>query len=431
MSDRCRRRRVLPVLFHGSVFLLVSALGIVQAEPAARPDFESALDSARRSLTMSNGGFSDPGGKVLASALADARFVLIGEDHYSREIPAFTVALCNSIKPDAYAVEAGPLAAEFVTGLLGRPDRLTQLGAHMKVYPNSVAFLDGREENDAAAQCAKASSNKAFAVWGLDQEFLGAAGMLLDAMQVAKPGPKSLAAIAALKTREEAADKQARQSGNPGEALMISASAEDLQPLSAALAIDGNDEARRVFNEFATSNRIYRLNSEGSPDSNRVRAELFKQHFLTAYEPLKKITPNARVLFKFGANHSGKGFSPLHVLDIGNFVAEWADTEAAQTLHILVLGARGEHGAYAGYAKPIGKEAFNMAEYAGYEWLKPALERVLPQPSAGNGAQLTLFDLRTLRFRGIDLPPDWSRIAYSYDLLVLIPQLSAASTVTE
>ena len=72
-----------------------------------------------------------------------------------------------------------------------------------------------------------------------------------------------------------------------------------------------------------------------------------------------------------------------------------------------------------------------MAEYPEYEWLKPALERVLTQPSGSSGTQLTMFDLRALRFRGIDLPPEWNRIVYSYDLFVLIPELSAASTVTE
>lgn len=431
MSDICLLRRLSPVLFLGPVIFVVSLLGVARAEPAAKPTLETALDGARSSLVLRDGGFSEPGARILAKAVAEARFVLIGEDHFSREIPKFTVALCNIMKPDAYAVEAGPQAAKFVTGLLGHPDRMTRLGARMKAYPNNMAFLDGREENDTAAQCAQASSNKAFAVWGLDQEFLGAAGVLLEAMHKANPGPKSLAAIASLQTKEQTADKKARQSGDPGEALMISASAEDLQPLSHALAIDGNVTTRALFNELAESNKIYRLNTEGSADSNRVRAELFKQHFLTDYEPLKKINPDARVLFKFGDNHSGKGFSPLHVLDIGNFVVEMADAEQARTLHILVLGVRGEHGAFVGYAKPIGKEAFAMAEYPEYQWLTPALERVLTQPSGNSGTQLTLFDLRALRFRGIDLPPEWSRIVYSYDLFVLIPELSAASTVAD
>jgi len=44
---------------------------------------------------------------------------------------------------------------------------------------------------------------------------------------------------------------------------------------------------------------------------------------------------------------------------------------------------------------------------------------------------MTLFDLRKLRFRGIDFPPEWKRIVYSYDMFVLIPELTPAGSLSE
>jgi len=134
------------------------------------------------------------------------------------------------------------------------------------------------------------------------------------------------------------------------------------------------------------------------------------------------------VLFKFGDDHLGKGFNVLHQRDLGNFVAELADGEGTQSLHILVLGARGTHALFQGYAKPLGHQPFVMADDPEYKWIAPAVADLLQ--GQGSAAQtLTLFDLRKLRFRGINFSPDWERIVYGYDLFVLIPALTPAAPI--
>jgi hypothetical protein len=46
-----------------------------------------------------------------------------------------------------------------------------------------------------------------------------------------------------------------------------------------------------------------------------------------------------------------------------------------------------------------------------------------------SGTTLTLFDLRQLRYRALDLPNGWEHIIYSYDIFVLMPELSVASLI--
>src|SRR5690606_30121600 len=116
-----------------------------------------------------------------------------------------------------------------------------------------------------------------------------------------------------------------------------SAKEADFSPLIEAVAADGNAGTRALLDELLISHKIYRLNAEGSPDSNRIRAELFKQHFLSTYTALGKKIDDPRIMFKFGDYHSAKGFSPVQVRDIGNFVAELADGEKAHSLHIKIL----------------------------------------------------------------------------------------------
>lgn len=414
------------------VFALL-ALPVVTAALAAqtahKPTLDEALIAARAPIFLVDGKFSGAGGEVLTQAVAESKFVLLGEDHLTREIPEFAGALCDEMHPDAYAVEAGPEAAGFVNGLLKSPDRIARMAARGKAHANNMAFLDVREENDIAAHCAAASRNRHFQLWGLDQEFIGSAGTLLEAMKATQPGPLARAAITAAQAKEAAADQAVRSSGNPGLLFLLTSTDADVKALEDGIKADGTAATQRLLREFTVSRRIYQLNAEGSPDSNRMRAELLKQHLLEDYSKAKLQSADARVLFKFGDDHLGKGFNILHQRDLGNFVAELADGEGTRALHILVLGAHGTHAVFSGYAKPLGHQPFVMTDDPEYKWLAPAVADLLPPQPSLSGKTLTLFDLRTLRFRGIELPPEWERIVYSYDLFVLMPELTPGAFI--
>lgn len=415
-----------------AVTLLLAALTIgaqAQTEQRPKPTFEQALVEARSPLVLADGKFSGAGADVLSAAVAESRFVMLGEDHITHEIPQFAGALCAMMHPDAYAVEAGPYATQFVSGLLHDPDRVAKMAARNKANPNNMAFLDIREENDLAAKCATASHNSHFALWGLDQEFLGAAATLLEAMAASHPGPRSLAAIAAAEAKDRAATAQALGSGDYGKLFLLASTDADIQALQGAIDADGSDAARDELHELAESRRIYRLNGEGSAESNLARAELLKLHFLANYLPFKQQTQAPRILFKFGDNHTGKGFSYTRELNLGNFIAELAASEQAKSLHMFVLGARGMHFTMAGFGKPMGQTPFVMADDPDYKWLAPAVANMAPQQAGQAGAVMTLYDLRKLRYRGLDLSRDWEHVVYSYDLCILMPELTVGSAI--
>jgi hypothetical protein len=411
------------------VFCALAVTQAWSADAKPKPSLEQALTQARSALVNAEGGFPGDGAAVLGNAVEESRYVLLGEDQFSRESPNFTSTLCTLMKPDAYAVEAESDAAGFVTGLQNSATRKERMAERMRAHPDNMAFLDGVEENDTAAHCAAASKNPGFKIWGLDQEFVGSAGTLLEAMQATKPGTKTRAVIAEMLKADKLSETQALENGDPGKLFLLSASTADLKPLVDAVDADGNARTRALLEEMLASNAIYRLNDEGSPDSNRVRAESFKQHFLAENAEIRKTIAEPRVLFKFGGNHSGKGFSPLQVRDIGNFVAEFADGEKARSLHIMIFDIKGKYGAIGGFAKSLKPESFAIKDDPEYKWMEPAVTNILPQAEHGDGAMLALYDLRKLRFRGIDLPAEWKRIVFSYDLMVLIPELSAASLI--
>lgn len=415
-----------------AIFLLTCTTlnAVAQTAPAPQPTFADALKQAAAPVVMRGGIFSGAGGDALLHELAASRFVLIGESHLSREIPQFTAAVCNAMHPDAYAVEAGPQAAQFVLSQLHDARRIDHMSRVLRQYPANMAFLDVRQENDLAAACAASSHNPQFALWGLDQEFFGAAGALLNSMSATHPGPRALAAIRAAQGEERDAEKAAANSGDLTKLYLIGVTDADLKPLIDAVAADGTPATNRILHELTESRRIYKLALAGDPDSNHVRNLLMKQHLLDDYLPLGSEHPESRVLFKFGAMHMGKGFSSLHQREIGNSVAELADAQGVQSLHIIIFGAHGMSASYGGYRKPVKLAPFDLATDKDEQYIAPALAAMFPNDTTHGGTTLTLFDLRKLRFhRGLAMPDEWQSLIYSYDLLVLIPEVTPGTFI--
>lgn len=397
--------------------LAATAIG---ATPAPAPTLAEALHGARHALRVEAGVIGGDGAPILAQAIGEARIVAVGEDHFTREIPAFVAALCDALAPQGLAalgLEIGPAAANQFGPALAAPDRVARTAGLLARYPNAVAFLDSRADSDAAAHCRRVGRGRLLPILGLDQEFIGSAGMVLDRILAAPLSPSARTAIRALRADERRDAAAAAASGEPGQLLLLSADPARLDRIAALLARGSSVRARDLFGELRESAAIYALDAHGDPAANTRRATLLKQHF-------RRFAPTAgKILLKFGDWHLYKGVNPLGNRDLGNYVAEVADGAGEQSLHILVLGARGVRATFAGYARPPRHVPFVMTDDPDYRWLQPAVDQQLE-------AGWTLFDLRRLRHRRIEgLSSDWSRVIAGYDLMVLVPVLTPSEAI--
>jgi hypothetical protein len=107
---------------------------------------QSALDQKLREvrfdLRIQDGKITGGGAPVIEKAISGAKYVLIGEDHITHEIPQFAAAVCNIMAPQGLtgmAVEVGPQVAKMVSSSLGKPDRIDRMAALTKQYPDSVS----------------------------------------------------------------------------------------------------------------------------------------------------------------------------------------------------------------------------------------------------------------------------------------------------
>ncbi len=418
-------------IHRGLSAILLASLGAFAtgslAEEASSSSFSSRLAQAIAPLEVKPDGLSGAGALVLSEALAASRYVMIGESHMTREIPAFTTQVCRLMAPSgltAMAIETGPEAARVVDAAMRSKDRETRIADFSRRHPDGIAFFRGRDEVQMAGDCAAAAGPN-FQLWGLDQEFLGASGHLLQEMLASRPGPIARAALTGLAAQEEKATAAALASGSPGELFLLSAKQGDLDQAAGAVAKDGGPRVRYLFGLLTESRAIYQASQARQGDPNGRRARLMKRTF--AAKLAEK--PGARVLMKFGAYHGYKSINPLNQRDLGAYVAERADGEGVTALHIIVEGAKGTQAGYAGVGRPAAVRSFDMKDDKGPDWRKDV---VLAQPAGTPPGSWMLVDLRTLRTKDLaSAPPEWRELALGYDIALLAPTFTATSMVGE
>ncbi len=395
------------------------ALALTLCAGAPPPTIETLVRANRHALTIANGTLSGDGGALVANAVRNARIVALGEDHFTREVPQFGEALCNLMADDlaALVLETGPIATADLAPLLKSHDGERQVAAFTTRYPNGVAFLDSRSDSAFASHCAQVSRNSRYKLIGVDQEFLGSAGLIIDHILKTKLSPQARKEMVALSADERTTAARARGTGDPSDLLLDSISDARIAEVRRVLALGASSEARQMFDALAESHDIYAKNWVGAWDSNLVRSNLMKRLFVA------QAPRTGRVLLKFGDFHLYKGVGPLGLRDLGNYVAELADGEGRPSLHILMLGAQGVRATFGGYGRPYGREPFKMVDDPDYRWLRPVVDSLLP-------GGWTVFDLRPFRQTRIaDLDTDWRRTINGYDLLVVVPELTPSATV--
>jgi hypothetical protein len=397
--------------------LPLSARVAPQSKPADR--FIAKLLQNRYALSVRSGQLSGAGAQVLQSAIAQSRFVLLGEDHGVAQTPVFWAAICKAAGPEGFhtmAVEEGPLVAAELERWARRPDGLAQLAAFQKTFPGSISIA--REEFDMLQQCARVGQSE-FRLWGLNQEGFGASRLILSRVLASRVGRESLPAMQQLLQKNDDAYRKALQSGSIFDLFMIAADDKELAGGAALLQKDGSPEARSLFASLVEGHEINRT-SPAEYGNARRRERLMKTVFAANYaRAASSSAALPKVLLKFGGYHVYRGLNPVHGSGIGNYVAEFAEGQGAQSLHIRLMAVKGSFPIYPRLGQPAQLHPFNYADQPGSRYLQPIFSNLLP-------SDWTMFDLRPLR-QDLNAPggainPDLATLVFGYDILVIVPE---------
>src|SRR5262249_15676304 len=138
----------------------------------------------------------------------------------------------------------------------------------------------------------------------------------------------------------------------------------DLASAASALKKDGNAKAQALFEGLVRSHDIYGAYVRGANYlSNRTRAHLMKKTFADHLQQASRPALGPpKVLVKMGSYHLYRGRNPLHSNEIGNFIAEIAEGQGAQSVHILVFGVKGSQLHYSKVGAPYEPGTFDLTK---------------------------------------------------------------------
>ncbi|HMD08117.1 MAG TPA: hypothetical protein VKH63_11315 [Candidatus Acidoferrum sp.] len=419
-------------MHRAAALALATGLLFATCAQAQNAEFTEALKKNRGAISVQGGKLAGPSAETLRTALAEAQFVALGEDHGIRQITEFTAALCAELVPHGFhhmGLEIGTYVASDLEKMARSADGAKQLADFEKKYPETLAFYNWQEEFAMLQKCEGAASPGHMTLWGLDQEFMGATGFLADKVLATNPGPEAKAAVEMLLKEAIEARVAAAKSGSPGDLFMMTAKQEELDRARDLLKKQGKPEAQRLFDAFLVSREIYQENMSGDYyKSNRQRALLMKKNFsepFAASSQSNGVLP--KVFFKFGAYHMFRGINPLHSSELGNLIGEAAEANQLKSVHILIAGVKGEQLHFVGIGKPAEAAPLDLAgdKDSPFLFLKPLFDAQVEN-------SWTLYDLRALRdgfskYGKIDL--ELERVIFGYDFVVFISDPKAAHVI--
>jgi len=384
---------------------------VVAAEPTREEllqKFRETVEASRFPLDMKNGRLSGPGADFLKARAAESQFVLIGEEHgvatIAQTVQAYFADL-NIAGFHHFAIEADPWMTAKVEALL-RSGGTKALASFLNTGDRklTVPFYNWSQEAALAAAVVHANSGDTQTLWGLDQVFIGAAGFLLDDIAQQAAGAEA---------RAQAANLAAQGKGNLD--FLGSVDIRELEKLRDLLNDPKDGAYKALMDDMILSARIYQpfVSGEGLSvyAANLERENLMKRTFLARYRAVEARDGKApRVFFKFGSNHMMRGLSSTHVPSLGNFVADFAQTEGVGAFNMVLLCGPGTKA-----GDFMGNEATCEFEF------EKAFPDLMPYVDA---KKPTLFDLRLWKDkpkRWAHLSPELREMIWAYDAMLFVP----------
>jgi hypothetical protein len=385
-----------------SVIIVLSYSGITFGQ-------DSLITSmAKENLTMfikEGSSFSGPGWNIIIDQTKASNFVLIGEDHFTNEVPYFHAALTSQIKFDNFFCEIDPYLANILEHNIKNFSE-SELKKFQAEFSNTFAFFALKPEFDLLKQLVESNTR----IYGLDQISLMSDRAVCNNLKQTTKDSKAKKIYEAISDSSKIYFDNFLQDHNKPFYLFTNDFQKQLDKLS---LLDLSKSEKEIIEALKLSAKIYK---EGN---HHLRVQLMKNQLL-------KVNPGwteQKNLFKFGGIHLAKGESLMKIYDLGNLVNNIADSKYESSLHILILEKSGTQGApIKGFPEQTIDENSSM------------LKSLRPFFKAVTGEQWHCFNLIPLREAQEDeklIVKDitLSRIINGYDLLIIIPVVTAAKLI--
>lgn len=348
-------------------------------------------------------GFQGEGWDHIVNNAHNSANMLVGEDHFSNEIPAFVKALATEVEFDNFYIEVDPYSTEIIEASFKDLNE-EQREVFRKQYGYLYSFYALKPEYELLEYLL----GSGLSLLGSDQIVMYADRLIVQDLAKKTSLPEAKEKYEYIMDQSRSHLQQFHQDPkNP----MYFMTADFQQQLDTLEQWNLSELEHQIIRYMRRSVTIYR------EQNHRMRVQLLLHHLMQDYPHWK----DAKNLFKYGANHLLRGESFLTVHDIGNVVANISKSRFESSFHLMIVGESGSVGSiFKGFPEaPVDKEKGFYQNF-----LTPFFELT-------EGDQWHLFNLLPLR-EAVEkgkLQIDNSnllRTVKGYDALVIIPGVTPA-----
>ncbi len=264
--------------------------------------------------------FQGKGWDVLLNEMKQSNSVLLGETHFTNEIPYFTNAVINKVQFDNYFLEVDPYSVDIIeTKIKSLSDQ--QLDSFVKEYSTNFSFLEYEPEFALFKDLVKRNTK----IYGVEQISIFADQMIISRLKETSKNKKAVAIY------EQMLHNSKLAASKDGMEKYYLLSEDCLQKIDSLLKLKLSDKERKQIIDLKLSREIY------SKRNHPLRIQLMKSILLNQMPDWK----NKKNLFKFGAVHVPKGETILtktDIYDIGNLISNIEEANYRKSLHIMLVG---------------------------------------------------------------------------------------------
>jgi hypothetical protein len=340
---------------------------------------------------------------TITSKAQKSQFVLIGEAHFTNEIPLFCDALTSKVKFDNLFCEIDPYSSQIIQSKIQTLND-DQLRKYQLEFGNTFSFYSLSPEFSLIKKLVKSGTN----ILGIDQILMVADRLICSDIKLKTKN--QLAKKIYQKIEDKSKEWFAKFLENQSNPIYLLT--EDFNKnLEQLASFKLSNYEMEIIDKWKLTSKIYQ------EQSHHLRVQLMKNQLMKNYAQWG----HKKNLFKFGAVHLPKGESLLKIYDIGNLINNLADSKFNASLHIMVVGKSGTQGSP---FKNFPEEKVN-ASSENLKALKPFFGIVVDQNS---WYCIDMLPIRKKLDKGEIQSNDkeLSRIIRGYDYVVIIPTVSAA-----
>ena len=375
----------------------------LQADDTA---FAELASQHQFSMSEQDGVFAGPGWDLIRERAAAAQHVLLGEDHFTNEMPRLIGAIAGIGSYDNFYIEVDPFSTRIIERSI-RELQSAQRLAFRRAFGDLYSFYALAPEYALLEQLVAGGAG----LLGSDQVVMFADRLIFQDWieRTENEQARQLYRHIAQQSQERL-ERFLENPEQPDFSSLYFMTPEFSADLEKLAALRLSDEEQAMVEAMRRSIDIYQT------QSHRKRVQLIKRQLMQDYPRWI----GSRNLFKYGANHLARGESFLTVLDIGALVAELAEAAYQESLHVMIIGESGSQGSpFRGFpASPIEPNGFYLKH----------LQPFFALTDGDGWAVFDLVPLRRAQQRG-ELAIDNVNLLRSvkgYDLLVLIPKVTPA-----